>query len=151
MRNLADFYEQKSIVRRNCQFWGNFRQKFDLNTSQRPISPFLGSKGDFRDFGRWPNRAYLGTFGPGLGQRLQVKGWPGGRKIDFAPVLQKRTKRPDLARESTSAPKNANARESAANGHLRFPAKNPGPGPTKIGRSKWGVPVDPENGVCGSV
>ena len=99
----------------------------------------------------WPNRAYLGTFGSAPGQKLKVEGWPEGPKIDFASALPKRTKRPDLAGECGRALKNANEREFAANEHLRFSAQNRGPGPTKIGRSKWGVPVEPQNGVCGSV
>ena len=138
-------------------YWKSFQkiarlfQEFPILLFSPEIRPVSGSKGDFRDFGMWPNRAYLGTFWSGPRPKVKVEGWPEGRKIDFAPVLPKRTNRPDLAGESGRTLKNANGREFAANGRLRFSAENPGPGPTKIGRSKWGAPVDPENGVRGSV
>ena len=133
-----------------CRLFQNSR--FLLFSQKNSIkTPALGSKGGFRDFGMGPNRAYLGTFWSGPRPKLKVEGWPEGPKIDFASALPKRTKRPDLAGESGRTLFNANGREFAANGHLRFSAQNPGSGPTKIGRSKWGVPVEPENGVCGSV
>ena len=129
----------------------NSGRNFGLRHLRGRISPLLGPKCDFRDFAKWPNRAHLGTFGSGPTPKVEVEGRPEGRKIDFAPGLPKRSKRPDLAGESTRARKTANGREFAANGHLRFPAQNRVPGPTKSGRPKWGVPADPEKGLCGSV
>ena len=124
----------------------NSGRNFGLRHLRGRISPFLGPKCDFRDFGMWPNRAYLGTFGSGPVPKLKVEGRPRGRKIDFAPALPKRTKWLDLAGESTRGRKNANGREFAANWHLRFLADFAGYWHTKIGRPKWGVPVGPENG-----
>ena len=92
------------------------------------------------------------------GFRAQVSTGGGGGVVgemgqfpDISAGAPNRTKRADSVRESPRAHKNANGREFAANGPLRFPAQNRGSGPTKIGRSKWGAPVDPKNGLRGSV
>ena len=66
---ISNFCHFPRIFKNFCRFF----QKFD----------FLGSKGDFRDFGMWPNRAYLGTFWSGPRPKVAGGRVAGGSKNRF--------------------------------------------------------------------
>ena len=86
-------------------------------------------------------------------RRMVVVGWVGlkGRFSGNSAGAPNRTKRPDSGGERASARKSANGRGSAAPRHFRVRADFRGCGHTEIGGRKRGAPVDPKNGLCGSV